>query len=591
MRKAITAGLLVAACTCVSLALLQDAPRAQESTSKSTSTGDSESDLTARIDAEIEKVWKRDGVEAVGQCSDEEFLRRVYLDTVGVPPTYDEAVAFLDSKDKDKRSKLIDQLIEDPRFGQNMGDHWTVLLTPRRADALSGANLMAQWFADEFNKDTGFNTIIREIVTADGELVDNPAIVPYFADGQGKKFTDLVGLFSKNLMGVQIQCAECHDHPYDEDLSQKSFQGMAAFLTATQARVDNRVRPSRAYVETNTDGPKKILKAAAMYDKLRPDQKAQVDMYIDYVKPVTLDGKAADTRDPGVWRSKLAAWMIDDDNLQTRLYVANRIWSIAFGSGLLNPVDDFNPLNEASHPELLKFLADDLLQNKWSIKRLYRAMLKSNTYQLAGGKAPKKAERWHFASYPVRPLTSEQFLSSLLLLLDSKQLEKLVKDNRDGAVELAKKQLKEQEAQQKKNGGQYYTYDHATMSRYGDMLNRMEGRWFIARWAAGRYASLSNDDEMNQSEDFTMSIVQALAVMNGQFTNALAATGKDSLLKRITERFETGDQRIDALYLTVLSRRPTDAERKRVQTYVKGTPEAEDLLFALLMTTEFATNH
>ncbi|MCA8937865.1 MAG: DUF1553 domain-containing protein, partial [Planctomycetes bacterium] len=185
----------------------------------------------------------------------------------------------------------------------------------------------------------------------------------------------------------------------------------------------------------------------------------------------------------------------------------------------------------------------------------------------------------------------EQFLSSLLLLLDSKQLEKLVKDNRNGAVELAKKQLKEQEAQQKKNGGQYYTYDHATLSRYGDMLNRMEGRWFIARWAAGRYASLSNDDEMNQSEDFTMSIVQALAVMNGQFTNALAATGKDSLLERITERFETGDQRIDALYLTVLSRRPTDAERKRVQTYVQGTPEAEDLLFALLMTTEFATNH
>ncbi|MCA8944952.1 MAG: hypothetical protein KDB29_01875, partial [Planctomycetes bacterium] len=80
-------------------------------------------------------------------------------------------------------------------------------------------------------------------------------------------------------------------------------------------------------------------------------------------------------------------------------------------------------------------------------------------------------------------------------------------------------------------------------------------------------------------------------VMNGQFTNALAATGKDSLLERITERFETGDQRIDALYLTVLSRRPTDAERKRVQTYVQGTPEAEDLLFALLMTTEFATNH
>ncbi|MCA8913667.1 MAG: DUF1549 domain-containing protein, partial [Planctomycetes bacterium] len=397
MRKTICAGLFFATAVCVSLALYQQRPQAQEP--ESTSSGSSEADLTARIDTEIAAVWKRDKIKPADKSSDAEFMRRAYLATVGVPPDYNEAVAFLDSKDKDKRDKLIDRLVDDPRFGQHMADQWVVLLTPRRSDQLSGANLMAQWFAEEINKDTGMNTLIREIITAEGELVDNPAIVPYFADGQAAMFTDLIGKFSKNLMGVQIQCAECHDHPYDENLTQKSFQGMAAFLTATRPQIDNSMRPARAFVETNTDGPKKILKAAAMYDKLRPDQKAQVDKYINYVKPVTLDGAEEQTRDPSVWRGKLAAWMIDDANDQTRRYVANRIWAIAFGSGLLNPVDDFNPLNEPSHPELLNALADDLKANKWSVKRLYRSILKSDTWQLSSEGAPKKAERWHFASY------------------------------------------------------------------------------------------------------------------------------------------------------------------------------------------------
>ena len=581
MRATTCLGLLAVICAAIAL---RTPAAAQESTTANT-------DLTATIDAGIEAVWKRDKIKPAEKSSDEEFLRRVYLDTVGEPPSYYEAVSFLDNPD---RNALIDQLLNDPRFGRHMADEWTVLLTPRRPDQLSGAHLFANWFAGEINKGSGFNTIIREIVLAEGDLVDKPTIVPWFAEGEGARFTDMIGKISKNLRGVQIQCAECHDHPYDAAITQKSFQGMAAFLTATQAYLNNDTRPERPTVRTNADGPKKVLKAAAMYDKLTPNQKAQVDLYINYVKPHTPDGTAIDTRDPGVWRSKLVAWMLGDD--QTSRYVVNRLWSIAFGSGLYNPVDDFTPLSEASHPELLEALAKDFRFSGWDVKRLYRAILKSRAYQLSSEKT--KGERWHFASYPVRALNAEQFIAALLGLLEPSQLDKIVKDNRENVLDRAIADLKAADEAQKKSKDknmQRYEYDIATMNRYREQFNAIDGRWYIARWAAGRYASLSQDDEMNSGEDFTMSINQALAVMNGEFTNAMAASGKDSLLERISKKRQSYKDRMDALYLTVLSRRPTKAEATRIDTYLREakspTQAAEDLLYALLMSTEFATNH
>lgn len=596
MRNATCTALLFATAICATLALSVDTPRAQGGEPDKTIT--SGASLNDRIDAEINKVLKRDGIKPTKPSDDEEFLRRVYLDTVGVPPGHEEAVAFLDSNEKNKRAKLIDTLIADPRFGYHMADQWTVLLTPRDARALSGSHLFAQWFAAKVNSGVGMHTIIREIVTAEGRLADNPSVVPYFADGGAVRFTDMIGKLTRSLMGVQVQCAECHDHPYDEELTQAGFQGMAAFMTATRPVVDNSYQPARTYVETDPRPARRVLDAFEKYDQLNKEQRAQVDQYIDFVRPVTLDGERIDTRDPSIWRGKLAAWMIGGDNEQTRLYVANRVWSIAFGIGLVNPVDDFNPFNVASHPELLKLLADDLLDSGWSIKRLYRAILNSETYQRSSRDMDEKAEKWHFAGYPVRHLNAEQFLGTLLNLLAPDQLNELVQQNRDAGLDRYIEQLKQAEKQQEKADNpnmRRYRYDIPTLNRYAEQFKAMDGRWFLTRWSAGRYTALASNNEETSGESFTMSITQALAVMNGEFTNALAREGDQSLLNRIAENFESYEDRIEALYLTVLSRRPDKAERKNLKAYFRNaedpTAAAEDLLFALLMTTEFATNH
>lgn len=570
----------------------QDTPAADDRT---TTPGATEADLTAAIDREIAAVWKRDSVTPAQAAGDAEFLRRVYLDTVGMPPSYDEAVDFLDSQDTNKRNALIDKLVADPRFGQHMANHWAVLLTPRNAQVLSGGTYFADWLARRIQDGVSFDQVIREILTARGEMLDNPAVVPWFRDGEGERITDMMGKLTKSLMGVQIQCAECHDHPYDDAIPQSAFQGMTAFLTPTRAVVDNRSQPATATVSEDLTAVKRIFDAIRQYDKLRKDQQAQVDFYRPYVNPVTLDGAKAPTDKPQLWRDRLAAWWLGKDNVQTRRYVANRLWFMAFGTAIVSPVDDFNPLNEASHPELLDALAADLLAGGWDIRRVYRAILKSKAWQLSSENPPAKAEKWHFAAYPVRALAPEQFLTSLIGLMDPAQSKQFVDSALRGSFTAAKAEYERRAAEQEKAGGKYYKFDLARLERFEKQFTAIDGRWWLTRYAAGRYVSLSSDDENTSADGFALSIDQALAVMNGDFTNSLAGSGANTLLDRVLKRHKDPGERFDALYLTILSRKPTAAERERWRAQIKDQknplPMVEDLIYALLMTTEFGTNH
>lgn len=556
-------------------------------------------DLTATIDAELGKVWARDGVQPAQPASDEEFLRRVYLDTVGVPPTYDEAIRFLDDARPDKRARLIDTLLADDRSGLHFANQWALPLVRRDPGPISGGQLFAQWMAGEINAGKGFDSIARAIVTAQGVVSDNPAIVPYFADGEGIMLADLTGKLNKALRGVQVQCAQCHDHPYDPVLTQKAFEGFASWFAVTKGVVDNDYQPARAYVMQDPSGVRKVIDLYNKRMTLKPEQRQQVELYWRYIQPGTPDGTTASQDDPGAWRSKYADWLLADKNTQTRRYVANRMWSFAFGTGLVNPVDDFTPLTTASHPELLDALADSLPRTGWNLKTLFRAILNSRAYQLSSRNADPKAQAWHFAAYPVRQLSAEQFLGALLNLLADKQVAEVVKSTRESALAKYAADLAQakKDAQEGKAGpnAQRYKYDLEGFDKMRRQFEAMPMRWYIARFGAGRYAALSQDDEMNASEGFTGSVDQALVVMNGSFTNGLAASTPDSVLGRVSAGFAGTDKRIEALYLHALSRRPTAAELQRMVKFSQEQDSrrfaGEDILFALLMSTEFATNH
>jgi hypothetical protein len=589
------------AVTCGLLAWQSQPAQADDSktTEAPTKAPRTESELTTFIDAELEKVWKRDDVKPTAQSSDEEFARRVYLDTVGLPPNYAEVTSFLSDKRDDKRERLIDKLVNDRRFGEHMANQWTHTLVPRTTNGLGGSALFAQWMSDEFNRNRGFDRTIRQIVTAKGRLTDTPAIVPWFKDGGGSMIGDMIGKISKGLMGVQIQCAQCHDHPYEESLTQQSFRGLAAFLSATQARIDYGVQPARAYVATDMNQPKRIEQAFAGLDKLGAEQRERVKEYIHYVRPITLDGEVIDRKDPGLWRAKLSAWMLSEKNPRTSRYVANRMWSIAFGSGIVNPVDDFNAFNEPTHPELLETLAKDLLANSWDMKRLFRAILNSRAYQSSSKNPPENAETWHFASYPVRQLSPEQFLGSLLKLMSDKNTNDVAAKYRD--VPLSQSRVRLKRAKEAQDNGtrpknqRRYVYDMDGLDRYINKFAQIDKRWWIARWAAGNYMRTTSDDEMNQSDSFVLTIDQALTVMNGQFTNGLSGRAEGSLLHSVGKAFKDPKSRVKAVYLVVVGRNPTANELKISLEYLEEAKDegvaSEDLLYALMMTTEFATNH
>lgn len=554
--------------------------------------------VSTLVDGAFEKAWRAEGITPAKRSSDGEFLRRVYFDTTGAPPTRAEAEAFLNDAAPDKREKLIDTLVADPRFGRYLADIWTAAIEGRGAGQLNGSDLFAAWFASRVNAGAGFNEIWREIVTAKGNLADSPAIAVYFRDNEARDLRDVSGHLTKVLTGVQIQCAQCHKHPY-EKYEVADFNGMTAFFVGAVARVNNDIRPARVTLTDSEENVRRIKDAIRKRDSLPKEQQALVDTYSQYIKPKTLDGTFIDTADPTRWRRELAAWLVRAENRQTPRYIVNRTFAIAFGRGLHEPVDDYNSYNVPSHPELLEALTDDFIKSGWDVRKLYAGLLKSRAWQLSSVVGDAKAQPRHFASYPVRAMGPEQFIASLVAFADAGDLAQAVHASKRKVFEDARKAAAEYEKQKKEGklpeNERRYSYDLEALAKYEKWVEQMPDDWLLRRTAAARYARLASDDEMAESDGFTLTIDQALAVMNGEFTNKISLVSEKTLLGRILKEHTGAEERVKALYLGMLCREPSEGELKRALELVNSPGRVhrhyEDLMFALLMTTEFATNH
>jgi len=557
------------------------------------------------IDAEIAKVWERDGVKPANLALDEVFLRRAYLDTVGVPPTREEARAFLDDEHLDKRRRLIDKLLDDPRFGQHLADLWMPILRERGNElgelGVSAGDVMAVWLADEFNKDTGFDEIVSAMVLAEGPISENPAAAYFGLQGFPASPADMGGLTTKHFAGIQIQCAQCHDHPYEDAWTQEAFKGMASFFTGIEIKADFYVQPIDPRIETTPIAPRKLLEAYAKSPDLPPEAFNRVNDLLTYDQPQLLGDRPVKTRDTKMWRKIYATWLTSPKNKTALQYQVNRFWSFLFGMGLLNPVDDFNSLNEASHPELLTKLGDWFGSHGHSVKKLYRAIMNSRTYQL-GAKGEEGAEPWHFASAAPRQLTPEQFLGALFQLRDGPSILKSFARKTVNQYARLRQFKTFQEMQKAKGEGDMKNqakFDEDLLKTYESWLAKMDMDWQVRRGLAQQYAALGSDDERMTSDTFTLSIDQALSILNGEVTRRLSDSRNGSLVYSIMRDFNKLDERIEGLYLAVLSRRPTLVELQRTLKYFAGlkedgTPEQlgfEDLFYALVSTTEFATNH
>jgi hypothetical protein len=347
------------------------------------------------IDAAVFAKQKELQLLPAAVCSDEVFLRRVYLDTIGTLPTPEEAAAFLDSKEKDKRSKLVDALLEREEFAYFWALKWAdVLRGSPTTISERGVHSFHRYLVRSVADDKAVTQLARELITGSGNTLYKPAANFYRV---ARTPEDAAEAAAQLFLGVRVQCAKCHSHPF-ENITQTDYYGLAAFFARVQLKgaqfgLDDEI----VYTQPNRELNNPVTR------------KPQSPMAFGWVAPAT----APD----GDRRYHLADWLTNPKNRYFAPSVANRVWFHLLGRGIVDPVDDFRDTNPPSNPELLAVLAAEFVKGGYKLKPLVRVILNSHTYQLAS-EAPEQSpfaadpDRY-FVKANVRMLTAEQILDAV----------------------------------------------------------------------------------------------------------------------------------------------------------------------------------
>ncbi len=375
-----------------------DRTRKDDSPKSTTANGPRAQLIANLIDRQIDAQLVRDKVTPAGRADDGEFLRRVYLDLTGVIPPVEKVAGFLASTDPNKRSKVIDELVASPKFGEHLADQWENLLMLRDS---TNKRLKSQpfydWLAERFNKNQRWDEMVRDLLTVTGTQEENGAATFYIALRTPEKLTDQV---TRLFMGVQLQCAQCHDHPF-ASWKRDDYWSTAAFFSKVRAG-GKKVGIAKNGVESvNEDG----------LGKKAPDPDSALKL-----APKFLGGDRPTIKRNEPYRPVLAAWLTTRANPFFAKAMVNRTWSQFFGRGLVNPVDNVSDSSDKSHPELFDQLAMEFAENGFDLKMLIRGICYSNAYQRASGSSAA-GDHANYARMAVKPLTPEQLYDSLATVL------------------------------------------------------------------------------------------------------------------------------------------------------------------------------
>ncbi len=492
-------------------------------------------ELGKLIDERIAFRAKKTGVDLSGTCSDGEFIRRAYLDIIGIIPPADKVAQFLDSKDPNKRAKLIDELLDNPRYGKFFAEIWANASIPKISNNRRlPTEAFEKWLKKSLNEGRTWDKIVYDIVAAEGSLNDDNAAVTYFVGNNTvDKMTDRT---TQLFLGVQLQCAQCHDHPFT-DWKQDEYWAMASFFMKTIVKGNPNQAAKKGRSITITENPR------FKQNKKRLPKDAK------FVKAKFLAGPEPDIGEKSPYRPVLAKWITSKENRFFARAISNKLWYHFFGRGFVNPVDDMHDDNYASHPELLDTMAQQVKANDFDLKYLIRAICNSETYQRSSKATGNNGDdRELFSHALVRQLSPEQLYDSLEQVI--------------GKPTPAK-------------GGK---------KRKNNNNRRVNGPrdQFVAFFGV--------DDAVNPLE-YQAGIPQALRLMN----SAQIARGAGNGVAVSVKQGNTPAEVIEHMYLSTLSRRPTEAEANRLTEYVSRQSNARsaygDIMWALLNSSEFALNH
>jgi hypothetical protein len=524
--------------------------------------------LSRRIDAAIDSRLQAEKAQPAALADDAEFLRRVYLDLTGHIPPAAKTAAFLDDRRSDKRSRLIDELLASPAFGKHMAEVWESLLVAHSSDNrfLSFEPLRA-WLEGQFNKDRPWDALVRDLLTASGAPEENGAVVYFLANTPVDKVTDNA---TKVFLGVQLQCAQCHNHPFTK-WKQDEYWGMAAFFLKVQARL---ARPMMV-----ANGAKTGVEEVAMVRGKRglPDSAKIVPAkFLGGAEPTV------DQREP--LRPVLANWLTAANNPYFSRAMVNRTWAHLFGRGFVNPVDDMHEANAPSHPELLADLAKEFASG-FDVKNLYRALCNTQAYQRTSKTGSTKSDvpPELFARMAIKVLTPEQMFDSLTQVLGNPDRPRDARPQQQQRPALAGKLGQGQFGKGTFGAGKDNGEKKADAKP--DPLMAIRQEMFAPRNLFIGFFKVEDGDPT----EYQAGIPQALRLMNApQLNNAIGASP-------LVRPGKPLPQAVQDIYLAALSRRPSQHELERTVGYVARQRDAHqglsDVLWAVLNCSEFSLNH
>ena len=482
-----------------------------------------------QIDTFVFDKLKQLNIEPAHACSDGVFLRRVYLDAIGTLPTAEEAKSFLEDKAPDKRALLIDRLLERPEFADYWAMKWSDLLRVKAEFPINlwpnGAQAYHRWIRTALKENLPYDRFARELLTACGSNFRTPQ-VNFFRALQSKEPTAIAQAVALAFMGVRAEC-----------WSKERWAGMAVFFSQVG------FKPTREWKE-------EIVVFDPHKAKPSGDAPPPVAVLPDGTKPELPPGK-----DP---REVFADWLITAQNPWFARHIVNRVWYWLVGRGIVHEPDDIRPQNPAQNPELLNWLAAELVRAKYDLKHIYRVILNSTTYQLSCiPKSQESEAAANFACYPLRRLDAEVLLDALCQIT--------------GTTENYSSLIPEPFTFIPDKQRSIALPDGSITSSTLEMFGRP-----------------SRDTGLESERNNRITAAQALHLLNSTHVRAKIQKGpKIQALLTSTE----AEQMPETLYLTILSRLPTDTERSQVEGRCKSKWEAENLVWALFNTEEFLFRH
>jgi hypothetical protein len=595
---------------------------------ESSFTGGSVAKAATDIDRIVESVLAAKNQKPNAPATDEQFLRRIYIDAVGRVPTAAEATAFLDDRSADKRAKLIDKLVYSPGYALQMFDWMADLL--RVKDTFNKgvpAFTFEDWLKTRIATNASWDTIVREMLTADGRLSDNGAAGFLLFDAEMP--LDGVANLMTTFLGTNMACAQCHDHPLAE-WKQRDFYQMAAFFGASDGKDESVAAQMRKVIGKDDTVPKSVVRRIGDVNAFRLEDTAKQKLTFpkDYkykdakpnapVAPILISWDKSDLRlpiykidatKPTQLRDNFAQWMTSTQNPRFATNIANRLWKKAFGLAVQEPVNDIDDPNSSSSPALLAHLTQVMKSARFDLREFQRVIYNSKTYQAAASASPDLSQGPYLFNGPIiRRLTAEQAWDSLIvnavganadniLLRRGDDMKKMalppgpitaaaVTKIYDGMKASGMSKGGSAKGGGGSNAGLASGYDgekpttkfNLLLARASELPQPASESHFLRVFGQGD--RLLADSATNDG-----SVPQVLQLMNGNVGRLVSDLKSHSVVAAYAEK--TREAQISSLYLSYLSRRPNAREMAAAGQGLSDGLSLADLAWALANTREF----